>query len=100
MTRRHSPPRWRVTLSAALSAGLLLILAQVPVQGVAMLSAGLAQAFWAASLCGPDGARDRLPAAPDQPRHDLSHCLACQLGCASPAALAPADVAVPPPRLS
>lgn len=65
-----------------------------------MLSAGLAQSFWAASMCGPDGASDRMPAAPDQPKHDLEHCLGCQLGCAPPAMLTPADVAVPPPRLS
>lgn len=65
-----------------------------------MLSAGLAQSFWASSMCGPDGASDRMPAVPDQPKHDLEHCLGCQLGCAPPAMLIPADVAVPPPRLT
>ncbi|AWJ85805.1 hypothetical protein TSH58p_19820 (plasmid) [Azospirillum sp. TSH58] len=92
--------RGRSGLAAALAAVLLLILAQVPGQAVAMLSAGLAQSFWAASMCGPDGASDRMPSAPDQPKHDLEHCLGCQLGCAPPAMLTPADVAVPPPRLS
>nr|WP_247891160.1 DUF2946 family protein [Azospirillum aestuarii] len=92
--------RWRSGLAAALAAVLLLMLAQVPGQAVAMLSAGLAQSFWAASMCGPDGASDRMPAAPDQPKHDLEHCLDCQIGCAPPAMLTPADVAVPPPRLT
>ncbi|TWA77756.1 copper(I)-binding protein [Azospirillum brasilense] len=83
-----------------MAAVLLLILVQVPGQAVAMLSAGLAQSFWAASMCGPDGASDRMPGAPDQPKHDLEHCLGCQLGCAPPAMLSPVDVGVPPPRLS
>lgn len=100
MTRRRRPSLRRAVVSAALAASLLLILVQVPGQAVAMLSAGLAQAFWTSSMCGPDGARDRLPAAPDRPQHDLERCLGCQLGCAPPAMLTPADVAVPPPRLS
>lgn len=100
MTRGRSPSRWKVALSAALAAGLLLILVQVPAQSVAMLSASLTQAFWSMSMCGPDGAKERLPSAPEQPQHDLTHCLVCQLGCASPAALTPADVTMTPPRLS
>ncbi|NUB27654.1 DUF2946 domain-containing protein [Azospirillum brasilense] len=97
---RRPPSRWRSRIAATLAAILLLILVQVPGQAVAMLSAGLAQSFWASSMCGPDGASDRMPAAPGQPKHDLEHCLGCQLGCAPPAMLSPADVAVPPPRLS
>ncbi|WP_041814413.1 DUF2946 family protein [Azospirillum baldaniorum] len=96
---RRPSSRWRSRLAATLAAVLLLILVQVPGQAVAMLSAGLAQSFWAASMCGPDGASDRMPAAPGQPKHDLEHCLGCQLGCAPPAMLTPADVTVPPPRL-
>ena len=98
MTLRRSLFRWRAALSTALAVGLLLILVQAPVQAVATLSAGLAQAFWASSMCGPNGAGERLPSVPGQPGHDLAHCLDCQLGCAPPAALTPAGVAVPPPR--
>lgn len=97
MTRRpRSCPRWTATLAGVLATSLLLLLVQVPRQGVAMLAAETAQAVMDGSLCVHDGGEGQ-PSNTPEARHDHTPCLACQVCCAVPATLQASDPELPRP---